>query len=241
MTGKAWGVFIALTLQDGGLLFMADQTLQIDVFSDVVCPWCFIGKRRLEEALALYAQRRPQGPSVLVRFKPFELNPQLPEDGVSREQYLNEKFGARAAQIYERVSAVGQSVGIAFAFNAIERQPNTAKCHALLMLAQDPALQFNLKEALMRAYFLLGKDLSKDQTLRSIALEVGMSNPSIEQSLSDPVVMGWVKDQERAAAELGISGVPFFVFNGRLAVSGAQEAAVLLQAMEEALEEPKNP
>ena len=216
---------------------MTTTPLSIDVFSDVVCPWCFIGKRRLERALDLFAQQQPDQPAPLVRWSAFQLNPDLAPEGISREQYLSQKFGNRSSEIYDRVKGVGQSVGIDFRFDLITHQPNTLKAHSLLMVAQDPAQQWRLKEAILQAYFINGADLSSDSTLVQIASSVGMAQKDIDAALTQEGIHQAVRDKDRSARELGINGVPFFIFNGTLGVSGAQEESVLLQAMNEALAE----
>lgn len=216
---------------------MTTTPLSIDVFSDVVCPWCFIGKRRLERALDLFAQQHPDQPAPLVRWSAFQLNPDLALEGISREQYLSQKFGSRSTEIYDRVKGVGQSVGIEFRFDLITHQPNTLKAHSLLMVAQNPEQQWSLKEAILQAYFINGADLSLDSTLTQIASSVGMAQKEIDAALNEEGIHQAVRDKDRSARELGINGVPFFIFNGTLGVSGAQEESVLLQAMNEALQE----
>jgi len=216
---------------------MTTTPLSIDVFSDVVCPWCFIGKRRLERALQMFAVQHPDQPAPLVRWSAFQLNPDLAPEGITRERYLSEKFGNRSTEIYERVKAVGQSVGIEFRFDLITQQPNTLKAHSLLMVAENPAQQWSLKEAILTAYFIDGANLSSDSVLTQIAKSVGMTQKDIDAALSEGGIHQAVSDKDRSARELGINGVPFFIFNGTLGVSGAQDESVLLQAMNEALAE----
>ena len=216
---------------------MTTTPLSIDVFSDVVCPWCFIGKRRLERALQMFAVQHPDQPAPLVRWSAFQLNPDLAPEGITRERYLSEKFGNRSTEIYERVKAVGQSVGIEFRFDLITQQPNTLKAHSLLMVAENPAQQWSLKEAILTAYFIDGANLSSDSVLTQIAKSVGMTQKDIDAALSEGDIHQAVSDKDRSARELGINGVPFFIFNGTLGVSGAQDESVLLQAMNEALAE----
>ena len=216
---------------------MTTTPLSIDVFSDVVCPWCFIGKRRLERALQMFAVQHPDQPAPLVRWSAFQLNPDLAPEGITRERYLSEKFGNRSTEIYERVKAVGQSVGIEFRFDLITQQPNTLKAHSLLMVAENPAQQWSLKEAILTAYFIDGANLSSDSVLTQIAKSVGMTQKDIDAALSEGGIHQAVSDKDRSARELGINGVPFFIFNGTLGVSGEQDESVLLQAMNEALAE----
>src|SRR5450432_2931265 len=131
--------------------------LTIDIISDVVCPWCYIGKRRIEAALELYAQQNPGAEKPIVTWRPFQLNPDMPAAGMSRQEYVVQKFGAaRAKDIYKRVAGVGAEVGIPFAFDKIARQPNTLAAHSLIGLAGAADLQDQVKEALMHAYFIDG-------------------------------------------------------------------------------------
>jgi predicted DsbA family dithiol-disulfide isomerase len=212
-----------------------DSPVTIDVISDVVCPWCFIGKRRLEEALAQVAQARSAG-EVTVRWHPFELNPDLPTEGIERRQYVEKKFGGagRAAGIYERVGAVGAAAGIPFAFERIARQPNTRNAHRLVAWAQARGDAGPLVERLFRAFFLEGRDPGDNDVLAAIAGESGHDAAAARAMLESGEGRDDVAAAERRAHEIGIGGVPFFIFNGRLAVSGAQEAPVLAGAIAEA-------
>ncbi len=208
--------------------------LTIDVVSDVVCPWCFIGKRRLEGALALYAKEHPDAPSPTVIWRPFQLNPGLPAEGMARADYIARKFGPRGGAVYDRVSAVGREVGIDFAFDRITRQPNTLAAHSLIGLAGAQGRQDATKEAFLRAYFLDGVDLTARASLVSIATSTGLDRAAVEEWLDNAEARDAVAAEDARAREIGIEGVPFFIFNGRLGVSGAQPAEVLLDAMKQA-------
>jgi predicted DsbA family dithiol-disulfide isomerase len=210
------------------------MTLAIDVVSDVVCPWCFIGKRRLEGALAQYAAERPDAPAPEVRWRPFQLNPGLPAEGLPRAEYIARKFGPRGGAVYERVAMIGRQVGIAFAFDRITRQPNTLAAHSLIELARSEGRQDAAKEAFLRAYFLDGVDLTARASLVAIATSVGLDRAAVEAHLDDPGAREAVAAEDAQARELGVEGVPFFIFNRRLAVSGAQPSEVLLEAMKQA-------
>ena len=210
--------------------------LTIDVLSDVVCPWCLIGKRRLELALAEYAQRFPQRPAPVVRWHPFQLNPDMPEEGMSRADYVRQKFGDRADSIYDRVKAVGQSLDIPFAIDAIARQPNTAAAHSLIGLAEEGEPQQRLVEALFSAYFLKGVDLTQRQELERLALEAGLAPDDVNACLDSEEARQHVRASDERARQMGVQGVPFFIFNNQVGVSGAHEPETLLQAMEQALQ-----
>jgi predicted DsbA family dithiol-disulfide isomerase len=208
------------------------MTVRIEVISDVVCPWCLIGKRRLERALELLQQASPQA-EVEVIWRPFQLNPELPLEGIERSEYLARKFGSRTQDIYARVTAVGRSVGIDFAFERIVRQPNTAPAHQLIALAQAQGRQDQMVEALFRAYFLEGVDLTRTPNLLALAEQAGLDRDEASTWLEDDAQWQAVQAAEGQARALGVSGVPFFIFDQRLAVSGAQEPEVLLRALSE--------
>lgn len=209
----------------------------VDVVSDVVCPWCYIGKRRLEAALASLRQADPDLP-VAVRWHPFQLNPELPPEGVDRRAYLEAKFGGaeRVREAHERLSAAGRSVGIAFAFDAIVRQPNTLDAHRLVAWAQsrgegDPDA---LVEALFRANFVDGRFVGDREELARLAASAGYDADDARSFLGSGALRDAVADADRRAREMGISGVPFFIFGGKTAVSGAQASATILDAIAQA-------
>jgi predicted DsbA family dithiol-disulfide isomerase len=210
----------------------AIEPLTIEVVSDVVCPWCFIGKRRLEAALELYAQARPDAPAPKVSFHPFQLNPDLPPEGMLRADYVARKWGGRSsAEVYARVSGVGKEVGIDFEFDRIVRQPNTRAAHALISLAASQGVQPAVKEAMMQAYFIDGRDLTDIDTLVEIAERAGVDPKRAREHLADPDALRAIDGADLEARRIGVEGVPFFIFNRRFAVSGAQEAPTLLDAM----------
>jgi predicted DsbA family dithiol-disulfide isomerase len=210
---------------------------QIDVISDVVCPWCYIGQRRLAQARASLADDDPAR-QARVRWHPFQLNPDLPRAGVARKAYLEDKFGGpeRAAQIYARVGAAGATVGIAFAFERIERQPNTLDAHRLIAWAQARGDAGDLVESLFRAYFTEGRAIGERDVLAEIATEAGYDAAAARAWLDSDEGVEEIARMERRAREIGVGGVPFFVFNGQVAVSGAQEPDVLREAMTRARE-----
>jgi predicted DsbA family dithiol-disulfide isomerase len=214
-----------------------ERTMTIDVISDVVCPWCLIGRRRLGEALALFAAREPDVRPV-VSWHPFQLNPDLPREGIDRRSYLEAKFGGpeRADEIYARVRAAGKSVDIDFAFDRIDRQPNTLDAHRLIAWAQARGSPEELVERLFRAYFLEGRYIGDRGVLAAIAGEAGLPADAARAYLDSHEGTETVTAMDRRVRELGVTGVPFFIFGDRVAVSGAQEAPALVAAMEQALE-----
>jgi predicted DsbA family dithiol-disulfide isomerase len=213
---------------------MADE-FQIDVISDVVCPWCFIGQRRLAEARARLpeddaARRAP------IRWHPFQLNPDLPREGIARKAYVENKFGGpeRAAQIYARVSAAGATAGIPFAFDRILRQPNTRDAHRLIAWAQAQGDASDLVERLFRAYFIDGRYIGDHEVLAAIAGDAGFDAAAARMLLDSEEGVDAIALMDRRAREIGVQGVPFFIFNQHIAVSGAQEPGVLLDAITQA-------
>jgi predicted DsbA family dithiol-disulfide isomerase len=213
------------------------MAFRIDVISDVVCPWCFIGKRRLEQALQLLEADGLEGKAIEVVWRPFQLNPQLPREGMSRAQYVSAKFGGRGDEIYARVARVGQAVGIDFAFERIVRQPNTLAAHQLIDLARESGAQDRMVERLFRGYFLDGEDLTQHATLIAAAARAGIDPERARACLEDEQHRQAIVEQDEEARELGVTGVPFFVFGGQLAVSGAQEPQVLVRAFKQAAAE----
>lgn len=209
------------------------KTLTIDVVSDVVCPWCYVGKRRLEGALALWAAEHPDI-TPQVRWHTFQLNPDMPQEGIERVEYVRNKFGDRADSIYERVAGVGKELGIDFAFDRIARQPNTVVAHSLIAMAEPGEAQDRMVEALFKGYFLEGKDLTDAIQLMEIAVTAGMTPELAKQTLEDAELHTQTLDSDQAAREMGITGVPFFIFNRQVGLSGAHESETLVQAMLEA-------
>lgn len=209
--------------------------VQIDIVSDVVCPWCFIGKRRLEQALLRV------GFEVHVAWRPFQLNPDLPEEGMERAAYIERKFGKAGPGLYARVAAAGTAAGIPFAFERIARQPNTVAAHQLIALAAPGPEQDAVVEALFRGYFLDGADLTRHDTLVGLAAQAGLDRDAAAASLEDPQARRAVLQEDHRARAMGIEGVPFFIFERRLAVSGAQDPDVLVQAIERAAQRAPDP
>jgi predicted DsbA family dithiol-disulfide isomerase len=207
----------------------------IDVVSDVVCPWCYIGKRKLETALEKLASQS-RAPETSVRWHPFQLNPDLPPHGIPRTSYLQAKFGggSRASEIYARVKAVGAEIGIAFDFDRIEIQPNTLAAHRLIAWAQerqDRRVTSDLVERLFEAYFVQGRAIGEPAELAKIASEAGLEISAAQAMLASAEGLAAVSAEDREARNVGINGVPFFIFNGTTALSGAHDPETLLEAI----------
>lgn len=207
------------------------KKLAIDVVSDVVCPWCYIGKRRLEAALASL----PDLP-VEVRWRPFQLDPTIPAGGIDRRAYMEKKFGAeRYREISAQISATGTEVGIAFAFADIKRAPNTLDAHRLIRWAETAGVQGAVKEHLMRLFFVEGGDIGDREVLVGVARAHGMDAAVVARLLNEGTDIDAVREEIISAQKLGISGVPFFILAGQLGISGAQTPEVLRSAILEAV------
>ena len=208
--------------------------LQVDIVSDVICPWCYVGKRRFERALdALGGRHR-----VAVTWRPFQLNPDLPVDGVERAAYLEAKFGGpeRAREIYARIEEAGAGEGIAFAFERIQRTPNTVQAHRLIRLGQKLDKQDAVVEALFVGYFTAGANIGDIATLVALAERAGIAPHEAERYLAGDDDRELVLGEDDAARRMGINGVPCFVVEQQYAISGAQDPAVLAEALERVAE-----
>jgi predicted DsbA family dithiol-disulfide isomerase len=209
---------------------MPDKTpVRIDVVSDVVCPWCFIGKRRLEKALAL----KPDIP-VEVHWHPYFLNDWIPREGIARNDYLTTKFGSpeRYTDIAQRVSAAAAEEGLTYAIDKIGRQPNTLDAHRLIRWAEGIGKAAEMKQRLMDLYFTDGADLSNRAVLVQAATDIGLDGDDVNEALASDQDVEQVEREAQSAKEAGIQGVPCFIFGGKFAVSGAQAAEYLAEAIE---------
>lgn len=204
------------------------QPVRIDVISDVVCPWCFIGKRRLEKAVAL----NPQIP-VEVHWRPYFLNDWIPREGIPREEYLTTKFGSpeRYKGIAQRVSAAASAEGLTYAMDKISRQPNTLDAHRLIRWADSVGKAAEMKQTLMNLYFTDGADLTDHSVLVKAAAAVGLDADTIRKDLASDKDVAEVEREALSAKEAGIEGVPCFIFGGKFAVSGAQAPEYLAEAI----------
>ncbi|MGA8920889.1 MAG: DsbA family oxidoreductase [Pseudolabrys sp.] len=205
------------------------QPVRIDVISDVVCPWCFIGKRRLEKALAL----NPDIP-VEVHWRPYFLNDWIPREGISRAQYLTTKFGSvdRYKGIAQRVSAAAAADGLTYAMDKISRQPNTLDAHRLIRWAGGIGKAAEMKQRLMDLYFTEGADLTNHAVLVQAAADVGLDPEDVRAALESDQDVADVEREAISAKEAGIEGVPCFILDGKFAISGAQAPEYLAEAIE---------
>ena len=206
------------------------KTITIDIVSDTVCPWCYIGKRRLESAL----EQVSGDIDVQIGWRPFQLNPDMPNEGMDRKEYLEAKFGgpAGAQQIYDNIKSAGNTVGIPFEFGSIARSPNTVNSHRLIDRAGQEGKQDAVVENLFIAYFLDGRDIGDIPTLVEIAASSGMDEAATRAYLESDEDADKIRSEDAMARQMGISGVPCFIINRKYAISGAQEPAVFLQALQ---------
>jgi len=204
------------------------KPLKIDIVSDVVCPWCYIGKRRIENALALV----PDVP-VEVHWRPFFLNAWVPREGISRDEYLTTKFGSPEAYkgIAGRVVAAAEEEGLSYRPDLVKRQPNTIDCHRLIHWAEAQGKAAEMKQRLMELYFRDGGDLTDVDVLVQAAADVGLDAGETRRRLATDEDIALISGQAQEASDKGISGVPTFVFAQKYAVSGAQPAEQLARAI----------
>jgi len=207
------------------------EPVRIDVVSDVVCPWCFIGKKRLEQAVEM-----TPGIPVEVHFRPYFLNDWIPLEGMPREQYLRAKFGSPEAykDIAQRVAAAAAGAGLVYESGRINRQPNTRDPHRLIRWAEAIGKAAEMKQRLMDSYFAEGADLSNSDVLVQAAADIGLDPTQVRADLASGKDIAEVEQEVQMAKDTGIQGVPMFIFGGKFAVSGARAPEYLAQAIAKA-------
>ncbi len=193
--------------------------MKLEIYSDTICPWCFVGKRRLEKALA----GRPGG-GISITWRPFELNPAMAAGGMARDEYLALKFGGaeQARQVYGAIAEAGREEGIAFAFDSIRRTPNSFDSHRLIRYAGHSGRQDEVVEALFRGYFLDGLDIGDRDVLAGIGASAGLGKDELDAYLATEAGVRETHADAARARTLGIDAVPCFIVNARHAISGAQ-------------------
>ncbi len=206
---------------------MTEQTLRIEVYSDVICPWCYVGKRRLERALKEWGDDSP----VEVKWKPFQLNPTMPKNGMDRTVYLRTKFGSleRFREMEQHLLEAGNQEEIPFAFEKIARTPNTLLAHRLIWYSGTQGHQDAVVDLLFKGYFEQGLDIGSPSTLVELADRAGLR---AGEFLTSEDGVAEVKVEESVGHELGIRGVPYFVFGGTYGISGAQPLEIFLSAFQ---------
>lgn len=212
------------------------NTMKIDIISDTVCPWCYIGKRKLEKALS----HRPDL-DVEITWHPFQLHPDMPKEGADRKEFIAKKFGSeeKARQLYKNVQDAGSLVDLPFEFGKVKRSPNTLKSHRLIKWAETAGKQDAVVEVLFRRFFMDGEDLGDNQVLIDAAEEAGMDIAIVTDLLNSDADEEAVQGEDEHARQMGISGVPFFIIDNKYALSGAQDPAAFLQVFEQIETEAK--
>lgn len=207
--------------------------VKLDIISDPVCPWCYIGKAQLDRALAA-----APGHPFEVEWHPFQLNPDMPAEGMDRRDYLRAKFGGEegAADVYAKVAEAAEAAGLSLDLGAIRRQPNTLDAHRLIHWAGIEGRQTAAVSALFAAYFKQGRDIGDREVLADIADEIGMDAAVIHRLLDSPADVEETRARDEAAREMGVTGVPTFIVAGKHAVPGAQPAALWTRVIEELAE-----
>lgn len=206
--------------------------MEVQIIFDTVCPWCYIGKRRMEQALTL----RPHVDVDLV-WRPFLLNREIPANGIDRTAYLIRKFGseARVRRVYGDIAQAGESVDIDFAFDRIDRTPNSVDSHRLIRYATRNDADPRIVERLFFEYFIEGLDIGRQDVLQGIGARAGLNGDAVGAYLSSEEDIDYVYDQNTRAHRMGINGVPAFVFNKKMVISGAQEPRILARMIDAAI------
>ncbi len=207
------------------------QKITIDVVSDVVCPWCYIGKRRLEKAINELKEEY----EFEVNYLPFELNPNMPKEGRNQKEYLTEKFGGedRYKQLTDNVAKVAADEGLHFDYDKQQNSPNTRDAHRLILLAKQEGVQAEVKEALLNAYFVKGVDLTKNENLVNVVSKAGLDREKATSLLSSDEGLAEVERLEQINVQRGVSGVPFYIVNGKYGISGAQPSSSFISAFKD--------
>jgi predicted DsbA family dithiol-disulfide isomerase len=210
---------------------MADVALTLDVVSDVVCPWCYVGKRRLEKALALV-----QDIPTEVRWRPYQLAPELPPEGKPRRDYMLAKFGdpERIRQIHARLTGIGAEEGIPFDFDRIAVAPNTLNAHRLILWARSGETQDRVVEALFSAFFVEGRNLADDQVLIEIGASCGLDRDLLAELFASEADVERTQREYASAQRIGVTGVPFFIVAGRYGIAGAESPETIAGAIRQA-------
>jgi predicted DsbA family dithiol-disulfide isomerase len=209
----------------------SNGVISVEIYSDIVCPWCFIGKRRFEKALALTGLKD----RISVAWRPYELNPDMPIQGIDRREHRINKFGSleHSQKLDAQVAKAGQSEGITFNHDAIEKAPNTLNGHRLIKYAQEKGDQDSVVEALFKSYFCEGIDIGNVDALVKIGSQCGLEQAKLADYLNSTNGVNEVKEEERKGISMGVSGVPGFVINGELTFSGAQDPTVTAALLKE--------
>lgn len=214
--------------------------MHINIVSDTVCPWCYVGKKKFERALSLFRADHPDE-EITFTWRPFQLDPDLPKEGIDRKIHYKRKFGdnPEVRKVGERLTEMGKDLGINFAFDQIKRSPNTIDSHRLIRWAQSAGCQDDVVASLFKAYFEDGKNIGDHDVLIDVARDNGMDADLVADLLAKGADEDLVHKEDRLAREMGISGVPTFIVDQRFPIQGAQEPETILHFLNRALDVAK--
>lgn len=203
--------------------------IKLDIISDPICPWCYIGKARLNQALEASSDQPFE-----IEWRPFQLNPDMPAEGMDRREYLEHKFGKeRAVSFYMQIAEAAEASGLAVSFEKIKRTPNTIDAHRMIRWARPEGVQTPLVNSLFRRYFAEGEDISRHDVLADAAAEVGMDADMALRLLKTDNDLDDVREEDRSFRAMGVQGVPCFILGGRYVVNGAQDAQLWSKVIED--------
>jgi len=227
--------YIGRWLRKGKIKFTMNKAkaIRIDVVSDVVCPWCYIGKRRLEKAI----EDTQYSDNVQVIYHPFQLDPSVPMEGLDFQTYMENRFGANFVSKFHQVEQAAQGEGLDFDFERLPKAINTFTLHRILTVAEQDGIQSEVKESLMKAYFVDRQDLTQENNLIILMESLGWSAKKTQEIIHSTIGADAVKEEMNYYRQLGVTGVPFFIFNQKYAVSGAQPAEVFAEVIEKVAKE----
>jgi len=212
--------------------------IRVDVVSDIVCPWCYIGKRRLEKAIK-YTQSSDnvQVEDIEIVYHPFQLDPSVPAEGIGFQTYMENRFGGNFVDKFRQVEQAAETEGLSFDFANLPKSINTFTLHRILTVAEQDGIQSDVKEALMKAYFVDKIDLTSDENIVSIMANYGWDEAKTKEIIYSDIASDEVKEEMNYYRQLGVSGVPFFIFNQKYAISGAQPSDVFVEIIEKVAQE----
>lgn len=220
------------------------RPFKVEIYSDVVCPWCYIGKRNIEAALSYYQRAYEDEIQPEAFWKPFQLHASIPKEGLDRKEYLKRRFpgNANSPEMFARVVTTGKSVGLDYRFDLITRQPNSVDAHRLIRFAESHKATEPVVEALFKAYFTQGQDVSRHEVLTDIAVQSGLNEEQVRRYLASEQDIEWVVAEDaRAKKRLGITTVPFLVLNGRKGFSAIQSVDAIFRALQWARRDAARP
>jgi predicted DsbA family dithiol-disulfide isomerase len=215
-----------------------ERVIRIDVVSDVVCPWCYIGKRRLEKAIeGTQIPDNAQVKNIEIIYRAYQLDPSVPKQGTDFQTYMENRFGSDFVGKFHQVEQAAKTEGLVFDFSSLPKAINTFTLHRILTIALQDGIQLEVKEAFMKAYFIDRQDLTQENTLVELLEKYGWSAEKTLEIIHSDIAADEVKEEMNYYRQLGVTGVPFFIFNQKYAVSGAQPAEVFMEILEKVAKE----